>query len=76
MIDLLATIFINPLTWDRRTGMLLLLPLCLAISVVYKTIKSKTLNELPMAILASWLTILLGMFAVGVALLLIYRVMA
>ena len=76
MTDWLAAIFIHPLNCDRRTGMLLLLPLCLSISVVYKTIKCRTLRELPAAVLTSWLTILAGMFVVGIVLHLLYRVLA
>jgi len=76
MIDLFASIFIHPLNCSRDLGMLLLLPLCLSISIVYKTIKCRTFRELPLAVLTSWITILVGMFVVGVALLLVFRVMA
>ena len=76
MSDLLAALFITPLICDRRTGMLLLLPLSLAISVIYKTIKCRELGEVPLAALVCWVTILVGMFVVGVALLVIYRVLA
>ena len=69
MIDLLAALFITPLTCDRQTGMLLVLPLSLAVSVVYKTIKCHSLREIPLAVLVSWITILVGMAVVGVALL-------
>lgn len=76
MSDLLAALFITPLTCDRRTGMLLLLPLCLAISVVYKTTKCREVREVPLAALVSWVTILVGMFVVGVALLGLYHILA
>jgi hypothetical protein len=76
MIDLLATIFITPLSCDRRLGMLLALPLCLAISTVYKTMKCRTIAEIPGAVLVSWITILVGMAAVGVALLAIFKLAA
>jgi hypothetical protein len=49
--------------------MLLVLPLSLAVSVVYKTIKCHSLREIPLAVLVSWITILVGMAVVGVALL-------
>jgi len=76
MIDLLAALFITPLTCDRRTGMLLVLPLSLAVSVVYKTIKCRELGEVPLAALVSWITILVGMAIVGVVLLGIYHILA
>jgi len=76
MSDFLATLFINPLGCDRRTGMLLVLPLSLAVSVVYKTIKCRDLREVPLAALVSWITILVGMAVVGVALLGIYHILA
>jgi small-conductance mechanosensitive channel len=76
MSDLLATLFINPLICARWTGMLLVLPLSLAVSVVYKTIKCRDLREVPLAVLVSWLTILVGMAVVGVALLGIYHLLA
>ena len=77
MSDLMAALFITPLTCDRRTGMLLLLlPLCLAVSVVYKTIKCRDLGEVPQAALVSWITILVGMAVVGVVLLGLYHILA
>ncbi len=76
MTDPLAALFITPLTCDRSLGMLLALPLCLSISLVYKTTKCRTLRELPVAVLVSWLTILVGMAVVGVVLLVLYRLAA
>ena len=76
MSDLLATLFVTPLMCDRSLGMLLALPLCLSISIVYKTMKSRTLREIPSAVLVSWITILIGMAVVGVVLLAVYRLAA
>lgn len=76
MIDVLAAIFITPLSCDRSLGMLLALPLCLAISIVYKTTKCRTIAEIPGAVLVSWITILVGMAAVGVALLAVFKLAA
>lgn len=73
MTDLLATLMIEPLVLNRWQQMLLLLPLCLAISVVYKTTKCATIREIPLASLISWVTIVIGMYAVGVGLLLVYE---
>ncbi|HPD32346.1 MAG TPA: hypothetical protein PLL20_20320 [Phycisphaerae bacterium] len=76
MIELLATLMINPLPLVRWQQALLLLPLCLCISIIYKTIKCENLREIPMAVLKNWITIVIGMYVVGIALLLIYELLA
>lgn len=63
-------------TFAGRGRLLMLLPLALAISVVHKTLKQERLADLPLAIAALWVTIVLGMLAVGVGLMLIYEVTA
>jgi len=75
MIDLhlLATILIQPVTLGRWQQMLLLLPLCLAVSIVYKTTKCANVRDIPVAAIVSWITIVIGMYAVGGVLLLIYH---
>jgi len=40
-------------------------PLCLAIAIIHKTIRMDDLTRLPMAALGLWLTIVVGMCAVG-----------
>ena len=54
--------------------MLLLLPLSLAIAVVYKTTRCENLREVPGAVAALWLTLVLGMYAVGVAIWLLFMI--
>ena len=59
--------FLQPLpVWDQ--WYLLILPLCIAVSVVYKSIKCKSMKKVPMqaAIITAW--ILLSFFAAGVGL--------
>jgi len=73
MTELLATLFVNPIMFSRRTGLFMLLPLCLAISIVYKTIKIDDLRKIPAAVAASWATIVLGMCAVGIAVFILYN---
>ena len=51
---------------------LLLLPLCLSIAVVYKTTRCEKDRDIPMATLALWLTIVIGMYAVAVGLWLVF----
>jgi hypothetical protein len=68
MNALLATLFVHgiPLTGGQRFA--LLLPLCLSIAVVYKTTRCEHLADVPREALSLWLTIVVGMFAVGFAL--------
>lgn len=47
---------------------LLMLPLCLSIAIVYKTIRLPDDRSLVPATVALWITIVLGMCAVGLAL--------
>ncbi|MBI4578927.1 MAG: hypothetical protein HY718_04440 [Planctomycetes bacterium] len=63
-----------PLTGWQQLG--LLLPLCLAVSIVYKTTKLENLREVPLAAIVTWITIVVGMFAVGVGLYLLHRLVA
>ena len=65
-----------PVTLTGTQHMLLLAPLCLGISVVYKTVKTERLRDLPAAALALWVTILVGMYAVGVGAWLLYLLLA
>ena len=71
MTMLLATLVIHPLAIERHY--LWLLPLCLAVALVYKTTKCAEVREIPLAALISWLTIVVGMYAVGAALWLLYH---
>ncbi|GMU20894.1 MAG: hypothetical protein AMXMBFR13_09900 [Phycisphaerae bacterium] len=65
--------FLTPVSLTRPAQLLLLLPLCLAVSLVYKTTKCENVREIPWATLVSWVTIVIGMFAVGVVLLIAYE---
>lgn len=73
MNEMLA-VFLQPMLLSRWQQMVMLLPLCLAVSIVYKTTRCDRLRELPMAVLVSWVTIVLGMYVVGIALLIVYQV--
>ena len=58
------TLFHNPVTISFQAEMWLLLPLCAAVAVVYKTIRAQSLRRLPWEILG-----LLGYMAVGLVVL-------
>ena len=70
------TLFVDPISLVGWQRMLLLLPLCLAISVVYKTTKCDHVREVPLASLVLWVTIVIGMYAVGIGLQLVYSLLA
>jgi uncharacterized membrane protein YoaT (DUF817 family) len=58
----------DPLAGVQLSGVqrfLLMLPLCLSIAVVYKTTRCERLRDVPVAALMLWVTIALGMYAVG-----------
>jgi len=76
MIDMIATFMVHPMTLARWQQMLLLLPLCLCVSVVYKATKCARVRDIPLAALVSWVTIVVGMYVVGIVLLVIYELMA
>jgi len=72
-MNLLATMFIEAITVTGRWRMALIVPLCLAIAIVYKTIRCKKLSAIPRAVGPLWITILLGMYAVAIGLWGLYR---
>ena len=82
MIDLVATI--SPvLAWLTTPGvlagwqrMLMLVPLCLGISIVYKTIKCQNLSEVPTASVVLCVAIVASMYAVGIGIWVLYVLMA
>ncbi len=68
--------FIDPIPLVSWQKLAMLLPLCLAIAIVYKTTKCRELRDVPVASLVLWVTILVGMFAVGIGLLVAYSLFA
>jgi hypothetical protein len=48
-------------------------PLCMAIAIVYKTLRLENLRRLPISAAALTITILLGMAVVGIALLALHE---
>jgi len=77
MVESLLALFTTPcaeLTGWQRAG--LILPLTLSIAVVYKTIKCRTPREIPLASLVLWLTIVAGMYLVGIGLMVAYELIS
>jgi hypothetical protein len=55
---------------------LLMLPLCLSIAIVYKTLRLQDLRAMPRSTAILWVTIVLGMYGVGVGLWALFLVLA
>jgi len=64
----LSTIFITGLELTGPQRLMLMWPLCLAIAVVYKTVRCEKLTEIVSASLILWVTIIFVMYAIGIAL--------
>ncbi len=45
---------------------LLMVPLCLSVAIIYKATRLDDVRQIPKAVLALWVTIVLGMVGVGV----------
>ena len=62
-----APLFVRPLEVGWTYWYLLLLPLCLAVSIVYKSVKCRTMRQVPREALVIfvWIIVCMG-FAAGV----------
>ncbi|MFH0981357.1 MAG: hypothetical protein V2A79_07455 [Planctomycetota bacterium] len=76
MIAALVAWLTTPARMSGLQNLLLLIPLCLSVSIVYKTTRCARLGEIPLATLALWLTIVGGMLGVGVLMWAAYMVLA
>ena len=72
----LATLFLDPIPLSGLQRAALLLPICLSISVVYRTIKTPNLRDIPKTSLALWITIVVGMWVVALTLYVVYLLFA
>ena len=72
----LATLFLDPIPLSGIQRAALLLPICLSISVVYRTIKTPNLRDVPRTSLALWITIVIGMWVVALTLWVVYLLFA
>ena len=73
---MLATLFLDPIPLSGIQRAALLLPICLSISVVYRTIKTPDLRDIPKTSLALWVTIVVGMWLVALTLYVVYLLFA
>ncbi len=72
----LATLFLDPIPLSGIQRAALLLPICLSISVVYRTIKTPNLRDILRTSLTLWVTIVVGMWVVAVTLFVVYLLFA
>ena len=75
MTAMLMTLFVTGMELTGTQRFLLMPPLCLCIAVVYKTTRCEHLRSVPAAATVLWVTIVLGMYAVGLALWALFMVM-
>ena len=76
MADFIADLFVKPITIPGVWRLLMLVPLSLMISVVYKTIRCRRLRSVPLASFSLCFMILSGMMLIGVFLLVTFRLFA
>jgi hypothetical protein len=70
------SLFVRPMSITGVWHLLMLVPLSLSVSIVYKTIRCPRLPSVPLASLVLCFMILAGMMSIGVVLLIIFRLLA
>ena len=76
MLEFLPDLFVRPITISGIGRLGMLVPLALMISVVYKTIRCERLRAVPLASLSLCFMIVSGMLAIGLFLLVTFRLLA
>ena len=74
--SLLAQLMVQPLHITGVWRLLMLLPLALSISIVYKTIRCEKLQSIPTASAGLFLLIVGTMMLIGVVLLVVVQILA
>lgn len=64
----LATLFVNPISIPSWLCLWLIVPLCVAVAVVYKTVRVRHLSQLPLQILMLLIYMFVGLTALGAGL--------
>lgn len=75
MTGFLAGIFTTSIPLHGVQRLTLMLPLCLSIAVIYKTVRTDHVAEVPKAAVVLWVTIVVGMCAVGAGLWLLFQLL-
>lgn len=74
MNDLLASLFVTAVKLSAFQRFVLMWPLCLSIAVIYKTTRCDRLRQVPASAAVLSITIIAGMYAVGVGLWVLFRI--
>lgn len=74
-MQILAALFTTGIPLSGVQRLMLMLPLCLSIAIVYKTTRCDNLTQVPLAALALWVTIIIGMAGVGIGLWAAFEIM-
>jgi len=76
MIASMLAMFTAGMDVSRFPRFLLMLPLCLSVAIIYKSTRLENMRDVPAAAAILWVTIVLGMVAVGLGLWAAFSVMA
>lgn len=76
MILAMLAAFTTSVPLGGAQRLLLMLPLCLSVAIIYKVTRLQNLRHLPVAVGLLWGTIVLGMCGVGLGLWLLFVLMA
>lgn len=76
MTATLAGLFTTAVELSGAQRLSMMLPLCLSIAVIYKALRCQDLGEVPRRALALWVTIVMGMWAVGIGLWAAFEILA
>ncbi len=76
MTGTVAGMFLASAIMTGGQHVFLLFPLCLSIAIVYKTTRCENLRDIPMAAIVLFGTIIVGMYAVGAGLWVLFKIMA
>ncbi|MCG3132612.1 MAG: hypothetical protein FLDDKLPJ_03475 [Phycisphaerae bacterium] len=73
---LLAGLFTQAIPVSGAGRILLLLPLCLSIAIVYKAIRCPEPRQIPAAVLPLWITIVVAMYVIGALLWTVFNLLS
>lgn len=76
MTQIIGALFTTAIPLGGSHRLMLFFPLCLSIAIVYKTLRTESIREIPISSLILWGTIILGMYVVGVGLWALFSIMA
>ncbi len=76
LADLYQLLFVKPIPITGIGRLAMLVPLTMSVSIVYKTIRCRRLSAVPLASLMLCFMIVFGMMFIGVALMLVFHLLA